>query len=196
MQSMTRNCHVRHWHGVRPLASCFFSSLPRPGVTLDSAQFQGLWSRLGSSVESSCELSRLPSTTEEVENLLSARSVNTMASGNKPAAMKFFFYAKVRAALLPYYCNMECYSSTVVQVCKRDVILSRVGPFYLCSSYEIVVDTGDDIIAEKSSFPVPRVTQSYEATRCVGYLSSSRAHVLNYTLLLIEESLRVLHKML
>ncbi|CAM9969192.1 unnamed protein product [Ectocarpus sp. 12 AP-2014] len=37
---------------------------------------------------------KVPASTQEVEGLLTARGVNTMASGNKPAAMKFFFYAK------------------------------------------------------------------------------------------------------
>lgn len=65
------------------------------GITIDSSEFQSLWSRLGVGVESSSDLRKLPMSTEEVENLLSAKNVHTMASGNKPAAMKFFFYAKV-----------------------------------------------------------------------------------------------------
>lgn len=72
-------------------------------ITIDSAQFQALWARLGSGVESSYEVARLPSATEEVEGLLSARGVHTMASGNKPAAMKFFFYAKVRMCVVLFF---------------------------------------------------------------------------------------------
>ncbi|CAM9826876.1 unnamed protein product, partial [Ectocarpus sp. 6 AP-2014] len=64
------------------------------GITINSGQFQSLWAALGAGVESSFEMSKVPASTQEVEGLLTARGVNTMASGNKPAAMKFFFYAK------------------------------------------------------------------------------------------------------
>lgn len=50
-------------------------------------------------MESSFDLFKLPGSTEEVEGLLTPRGVNTMASGDKPAAMKFFFYAKVNVML-------------------------------------------------------------------------------------------------
>lgn len=46
-------------------------------------------------MESSFDLFKLPGSTEEVEGLLAPRGVYTMASGDKPAAMKLFFYAKV-----------------------------------------------------------------------------------------------------
>lgn len=69
------------------------------GITINSAQFQGLWGKLGAGVESSFDLFKLPGSTEEVEGLLTPRGVNTMASGDKPAAMKFFFYAKVNVLL-------------------------------------------------------------------------------------------------
>lgn len=72
------------------------------GITIDSAEFQGLWARLGPGVESAFDLAKVPRTAEEVEGLLSARGVHTMASGNKPAAMKFFFYAKARTRNVAY----------------------------------------------------------------------------------------------
>ena len=46
-------------------------------------------------MKSSFDLIGLPRSADEVEGLLSARGVYTMASGDKPTAMKFFFYAKV-----------------------------------------------------------------------------------------------------
>eukprot|EP00903_Cladosiphon_okamuranus_P005431 g5417.t1 len=64
------------------------------GITINSAQFQSLWGQLGAGIESSFDLFKLPGSTEEVEGLLAPRGVYTMASGDKPAAMKFFFYAK------------------------------------------------------------------------------------------------------
>lgn len=64
-------------------------------MTIDSGKFQTLWATLGPGIETSKLLASIPSTTEEVENPLSARGVFTMASGNKPAAIKFFFYAMV-----------------------------------------------------------------------------------------------------
>ena len=79
-------CHIHPPHNTRKILA---------DITIDSAEFQSLWGRLGGGVESSCDLSRVPASTEEVEGLLAAKGVRTMASGNKPAAMKFFFYAKV-----------------------------------------------------------------------------------------------------
>ncbi|CAM9160788.1 unnamed protein product [Scytosiphon promiscuus] len=78
-----------------PWMACNSWDAPRIArITINSAQFQSLWARLGAGVESSFDLSRVPTSTEEVEGQLTARGVNTMASGNKPASMKFFFYAK------------------------------------------------------------------------------------------------------
>lgn len=53
-------------------------------------------------MRSSWDLIGLPRSTDEVEGFLSVRNVYTMASGNKPAAMKFFFYAKVKGATHSY----------------------------------------------------------------------------------------------
>lgn len=58
-------------------------------------------------MKSSWDLIGLPRSTDEVEGLLSARSVYTMASGNKPAAMKFFFYAKVKDVTHSYLIKMN-----------------------------------------------------------------------------------------
>lgn len=93
---------VRHERARLQRVKAPRAALPSPlvvplaaGITIDSAHFQQMWARLGAGIESSRDLIKVPKTTEEVENLLSAKGVNTMASGNKPAAMKFFFYAKV-----------------------------------------------------------------------------------------------------
>lgn len=79
-----------------PLLSLSSWTTKPAGITINSAQFQSLWGRLGGGIESAYDLSKVPRSTEEVEGLLSARGINTMASGDKPAAMKFFFYAKVQ----------------------------------------------------------------------------------------------------
>ncbi|CAM9541768.1 unnamed protein product [Discosporangium mesarthrocarpum] len=53
-----------------------------------------MWSRLGQGTEDSIGMSRVPSSTEEVEELLAEKGVYTMASGDKPGGMKFFFFCK------------------------------------------------------------------------------------------------------
>lgn len=84
-------------------------------------------------VKSSCDLIGLPRLTDEVEGLLSARSVYTMASGNKPAAMKFFFYAKVNELTHSYLSeiNLVCLSYTSFI---RSLLIYIKYVFYCASS--------------------------------------------------------------
>lgn len=66
----------------------------REDFVLDSSTFQGQWGALPDTLNSTlCVLSRLPAAPAEVEGVMRANHIKTMASGNLDAVMKIFFYA-------------------------------------------------------------------------------------------------------
>ncbi|CAM9643711.1 unnamed protein product [Choristocarpus tenellus] len=99
------------------------------GTTMDQATFQMLWSHLGQGAEASVGMVRLPASTGEVESLLAGRGVYTMASGDKPAAMKFFFYAKdtVGSTYLLQCTFLKAGSGTAEMIIKSDSPDAREG---------------------------------------------------------------------
>lgn len=68
----------------------------QPSVTMGGDEYQSHWSAIPDSeaIVNTVPLNALPSSTEQVEHVLGAFNVFTMASGELPTEFKFFFYAK------------------------------------------------------------------------------------------------------
>ena len=65
-----------------------------PGAVLDPDAFQGKWLSLPVSQSISMRLSRLPNGPGEVETLVRGALFSTIASGELPAQLKFYLYAR------------------------------------------------------------------------------------------------------
>eukprot|EP00612_Vaucheria_litorea_P008506 CAMPEP_0171471532 /NCGR_PEP_ID=MMETSP0946-20130122/761_1 /TAXON_ID=109269 /ORGANISM="Vaucheria litorea, Strain CCMP2940" /LENGTH=281 /DNA_ID=CAMNT_0012001041 /DNA_START=305 /DNA_END=1150 /DNA_ORIENTATION=- len=63
------------------------------GPNLSSSQFQNLWEKLGTGLNIKREVSSIPESTKSVDTNLNQLNIKTIASGNKPDSMRFFFYA-------------------------------------------------------------------------------------------------------
>jgi Beta2-adaptin appendage, C-terminal sub-domain len=61
---------------------------------LASGEFQQLWGQLGDGVLTEAVLNTVPAHTAAVEAAVARSDLRTMASGDKPDTLRFFFYAQ------------------------------------------------------------------------------------------------------
>jgi Beta2-adaptin appendage, C-terminal sub-domain len=94
------------------------------GAVLASGDFQQLWGQLGDGVLTEAVLNTVPAHTAAVEAAAARCSLRTMASGDKPDTLRFFFYGQgsTGAAALTGTHLMQC---TVYKATRRLEVLVK-----------------------------------------------------------------------